>query len=106
MTTFDDKERAAENKFAHDEELKFRVHARRDKLFGLWVAEKLGRTGDAAEKYAKEMVLLDLEKNGEQQVLGKVEADLKKAGVALTTAALKAQLQKLHDVALKQIMSE
>ena len=76
MTTFDDRENAFENKYAYDEEMKFRAQARCNKLLGLWAAELLGKTGDDADAYAKEVVLSDFEEAGHEDVVRKVAADL------------------------------
>ena len=73
MTTFDKREEGFEKKFAHDEELRFKASARRNKLFGLWAAEKLGLTGDAANAYAKDVVMADFEEAGDNDVLKKVQ---------------------------------
>lgn len=72
MNTFDDRKKGFENKFAHDEELRFKATARRNKLLGLWAAEKLGLSGDAAESYAKEVVASDFEEAGDDDVVRKV----------------------------------
>ncbi len=76
MTSFDDRESAFENKFAHDEEMKFRAEARRNKLLGLWAAELLGKTGDDAAAYAIEVVKSDFEEAGHEDVVRKVAGDL------------------------------
>ena len=76
MTTFDDRESAFENKFAHDEDMNFRAQARANKLLGLWAAEKLGKTGEAASAYAAEVVKSDLEEAGHEDVVRKVVGDL------------------------------
>jgi hypothetical protein len=76
MTTFDEREAAFERKFAHDEELRFRALARRNKLLGLWAAEKLGKTGTDAEEYAKAVVRADFEEAGHEDVFRKVRGDL------------------------------
>ncbi len=76
MTTFDDRKDAYENKFAHDEELRFKATARRNKLLGLWAAEKLGKSGADAEEYAKSVVLSDFEEAGDEDVFRKVRGDL------------------------------
>ena len=78
MSNLNDRERAFENKFAHDEELKFRAYARRNKLVGLWAAEKLGKTGDDADAYAKEVVLADFEEAGDDDVFRKLLRDLRR----------------------------
>ena len=76
MTTFDDREKAFENKFAHDAELKFKIEARRDSLLGLWAAERLGLTKDKAEEYARSVITTDLEQPGDADVLAKLSKDL------------------------------
>jgi len=75
-TTFDKREEAFEQQFAHDEELRFKAMARRNKMLGLWAAEMLGKSGADAEAYAKEVVLADFEESGDTDVLGKVVKDL------------------------------
>ena len=81
MTTFDDRKDAFENKFALDEELRFKATARRNKLLGLWAAEKLGKSGAEADAYAKSVVLADFEEAGDGDVIRKVKADLEAGGV-------------------------
>ena len=76
MTTFDDRKDAFEKKFAHDEELRFKAMARRNKLLGLWAAEKLGKSGAEADEYAKAVVLADFEEPGDEDVFRKVRGDL------------------------------
>ena len=81
MTQFDDRERAFETKFAHDEEMKFRITARRNRLLGEWAARQMGLTNAEAESYAKDVVRSDFEEAGEDDVIRKVLADLTAAGV-------------------------
>src|ERR1700742_1149975 len=81
MTTFDKREEAFERQFAHDEELKFKATARRNKLLGLWAAEKLGLTGADADAYAKSVVLSDFEEVGDHDVLRKIRTDFDAKGV-------------------------
>ena len=81
MTTFDKREDAFEKQFAHDEELKFKATARRNKLLGLWAAEKLGLTGAEADSYAKSVVLSDFEEVGDHDVLRKLRTDFDAKGV-------------------------
>ena len=69
MSTFDEREKAFERKFEHDQELQFKANSRRNKLLGLWAAGLMGKTGDAAESYAREIVVADLEKPGHQDVV-------------------------------------
>jgi hypothetical protein len=103
MTTFDDRERAYESKFAHDEEMKFRVNARRMKLLGLWAAELLGKTGEDAQAYAIEVVKADFEEPGHEDVVRKVTADL--AGRA-TAEEVRARMSALLSVAEEQLARE
>jgi hypothetical protein len=81
MTTFDKREEAFEQQFAHDEELRFKATARRNKMLGLWAAEKLGLGGADAENYAREIVLAAFEQGGDRAVMGKVSKDLEAKGV-------------------------
>ncbi len=81
MTTFDKREEGFEKKFAHDEELRFKATARRNKLLGLWAAEQLGKSGADADAYAKEVVVADFEEAGDDDVLRKVAGDLAGKGV-------------------------
>ena len=101
MTTFDDRETAFENRFAHDSDLRFKVAARRDRLTGLWAAEKLGHSGDAADAYARSVVIADLEEAGDEDVIRKLVADL--AGIASETE-VRTQLSVLGETARRQIM--
>jgi hypothetical protein len=82
MTTFDKREEAFEQQFAHDEELKFKATARRNKLVGLWAAEKLGLTGADAEAYALSVVMVDFEETGDHDVGHKLRKDFDAKGVA------------------------
>jgi len=81
MTTFDKREEGFEKKFAHDEELRFKATARRNKLLGLWAAEKIGLKGPEADAYAKEVVIADFETPGDDDVFAKVRKDLDAKGV-------------------------
>jgi len=103
MTTFDKREEGFEKKFAHDEELKFKAYARRNKLLGLWAAEQLGKSGADAEAYAKEVVLADFEEAGDSDVVRKVVTDLKSRGV--TEAQVTAKLAELLAQAVAQIQA-
>jgi hypothetical protein len=103
MTTFDDREHAFEAKYAHDEEMKFKADARANKLLGLWAAEKLGKTGDAAAAYAVEVVKSDFEEAGHEDVVRKVVGDL--AG-KVTAEEVRAKMLELQPVAKRQLMDE
>jgi hypothetical protein len=95
MTTFDDRRNSFEKKFAHDEELRFKAMARRNKLFGLWVAEQLGRSGAEADAYARSVVMADFEEAGDQDVMRKVRADLEAAGRTVSEADLRRRMDEL-----------
>ena len=103
MTTFDDRKDAFEKKHAHDEELAFKAVARRNKLLGLWVAEQLGLTGDAAETYAKEVVASDFEEAGDADVIRKVSADLKAKGKDVSERRIQVKRAELLETAKKQL---
>ena len=92
MTTFDERETAFENKFAHDEEMAFRAEARCNKLLGLWAAEMLGKSGDAAEAYAREVIKADFEEAGHEDVVRKVAGDLGAKADADTVRQKRAEL--------------
>ena len=102
-SAFDKREEGFEKQFAHDEELKFKATSRRNKLLGLWTAEKLGRTGADAEAYAKEVVMADFEEAGEDDVFRKVRKDLDAAGVATTDQEIRSVMIDLMGKAIEQI---
>jgi hypothetical protein len=103
MSTFDDREHAFENKFAHDAEMQFKAEARRNKLMGLWVAEALGKNAADAAEYAKAVVKADFEEAGHEDVMRKVLADL---DGKLPEAAVRAKYAELLAVAKAQLMDE
>ena len=102
MTTFDKREKAAEGKFAHDEEVNFTVRARRNKLVGLWAAEKLGLTGDAAEAYAKTVITADLEHAGDGDVIRKLRGDFAAKNVTQSEQDISAVLDLMMQKAKQQ----
>lgn len=104
MTTFDDRESAFENKYAHDAEMQFKAQARRNKLLGLWLAEKIGK--EDADAYAKSVVVADLAEVGDNDVIRKVMGDIQSAGAAITEAEVRAKMVELGAVAKAQILSE
>ena len=106
MSNMNDRERAFENKFAHDEELKFKAMARRNKLLGLWAAEKLGKSGADAEAYAKEVVMADFEQAGDEDVFRKVRGDFDAAGVDQSDHQIRRTMEELLAVAAEQISKE
>jgi hypothetical protein len=103
MTTFDDRENAFENKFAHDSQMQFRAEARRNKLTGLWAAGLLGKTGDDASAYAMEVVNADFEEAGIEDVVRKLVADL---GTLASADVIRAKMAELLPVAKAQLMDE
>ena len=103
MTTFDKREEAFEQQFAHDEELRFKATARRNKLIGLWAAEKLGLTGAEAESYAKSIVVGDIEEVGEHDVMRKIRKDLEAKGVTQSDHQLGHVMAELMEKAIADI---
>jgi hypothetical protein len=103
MSSFDKREEGFERKFALDEEQKFKAEARRNKLLGLWAAEKLGLTGDAATAYSKEVVAADFEEAGDKDVQDKVMKDFAAKGVATTAAEVRAKMDELMALAAAQV---
>ena len=103
MTSFDDRVNAYENKFAHDEEMKFKAVARRNKLLGLWAAELMGKTGPDADAYAREVIHADFQEAGHEDVVRKVAGDL---GALSTEDAVRVKMDQLLAIAQDQIMKE
>jgi hypothetical protein len=103
MTTFDKREEGFEKKFALDEEQKFKAEARRNKLLGLWVAEKLGMSGDAANAYAKDVIAAEFQAAGDADVVRKVMGDLTAKGVAVTEAQIRVKMDELMAQAIVQV---
>jgi hypothetical protein len=103
MTIFDKREEGFENKFAHDEELRFKAEARRNKLLGLWVAEKLGLSGEAVHEYARAVVAAGLGEGHDADVVGKVMDDLAKQGLAITEVQIRAKMDELMAQAIAQV---
>ena len=103
MTTFDKREEGFEKKFAHDEELKFKASARRNKLLGQWAAEKLGLTGAAVDAYAKEVIAADFEEAGDEDVFRKLRKDFDAKGVKESDHQIRRTMQELLEKAVAQI---
>ena len=103
MSTFDDRENAFENKYAHDAEMQFKAEARRNKLLGLWAADLMGKSGDAAAEYAKEVVKADFEEAGHEDVVRKVSGDL---GGKASDDEIRAKMAELLIQAKAQLMNE
>ncbi|WP_375173040.1 DUF1476 domain-containing protein [Pseudooceanicola sp.] len=103
MSTFDDRENAFENKYAHDQEMQFRAESRRNKLLGLWAAELLGKTGEDANAYAREVIKSDFEEAGHEDVVRKVAGDL---GDKASADEVRAKMDQLLKVAKSQLLEE
>mgnify|MGYP001114355726 CR=1 FL=1 len=106
MTTFDDREKGFEQKYKHDQELQFKVNARRNRLLGLWAAERMGLSGAAADDYAKTVVQADFERPGDSDVVEKVLKDLNDKGVSVTEVQVRKEMERLLAVAKEQIMNQ
>jgi hypothetical protein len=106
MTTFDEREKAFEQKFEHDMELLFKARARKNKLLGLWAAGLMGKTGEAAEAYARDIVMAEFEKPGDHDVVHTLVHDLAAAGKPTAEHTIRRQGERLLDQAMKQVMSE
>ena len=104
MTTFDNREAAFENMYAHDEEMRFRVLARRNRLLGTWAAERMGLTPVEGEAYAKDVVRAEFEEAGDEDVIRKVLGDLTSAGVESDEAQIRAMLDAKAGEAKRQLM--
>jgi len=106
MTTFDQREHAFEEKFGHDEELKFKARARKNKMLGLWAAGLIGKTGEAAESYARDIVMADFEKPGDHDVVHTLMHDLAAAGKPTEEHSIRRQGERFMAEAMKQVMTE
>ncbi|GEP58603.1 DUF1476 domain-containing protein [Reyranella soli] len=106
MTTFDDRQKSFEKKFERDQDLQFKVNARKNKLLGLWAAELMGKSGAGAEGYAKEVVLADFEKPGDDDVIQKLVNDLANAGKPTGEQAIRKQAERLMAEAKTQLMAD
>ena len=105
MTSMKDREEGFERKFAMDEEQRFKAMARRNKLLGLWAAEKLGKSGADADAYAKEVIVADFVEAGDEDVYRKVKADLDAAGANLSEHQIRRKMDELLATAVEQIKS-
>jgi len=106
MSGIDERRKGMEAKLHHDDELRFKVNNRRNKLLGLWLAEAFGLTGDAAADYAKAVVLSDFEEPGDEDVFRKVTADIQASSVDIDEATVRQQMRTLLDTAKDQILSD
>jgi len=106
MTTFDKREDAFENRYAHDAELQFKAESRRNKLLGLWAAGLLGKVGPEADAYAKEVIAADFEKAGDSDVFNKIRRDFDAAGVQQSDHQLRRTMDEFLQTAITQIRTE
>lgn len=106
MTTFNDRERAEEAKYAHDEDMQFRIHARRNRLLGEWAANRMGLSAVETEAYAKSVVQADFEEGGDEDVVRKLIGDLISAGVETDDAEIRAALEARQVQARRALMGE
>jgi hypothetical protein len=106
MATFDKRQEGFEKKFAHDEETKFKITSRRNRLLGQWVAQQLGLTGDAVEAYAKDVVAADFEEAGDGDVIRKVLGDFKAKKIDMSEHRIRRRLEEFGEEARKQITGQ
>ncbi len=106
MTDFNDRERAEEAKYAHDEEMHFRIHARRNRLLGQWAAERMGLSAVEAEAYAKSVVQADFEEAGDEDVVRKLLGDLISAGIEVSEADVRTAMDAKAVEAKRALMGE
>jgi hypothetical protein len=106
MASFDDRQKGFENKYAHDQELQFKAQARRNKLLGLWAADKMGLSGEAADAYAKSVVKADFDEPGDEDVFRKIRKDLDAKGVAQSDHQIRRTMDELLATAKEQLMNE
>jgi hypothetical protein len=104
--SFRDREKAFESKWAHDEEMRFKIIARRNKLLGLWAAEQMGISGDEASEYARAVVRADFEEPGEEDVFRKIHKDFGAKGVARSDHAIRVKMEELLVTATDQVLHE
>ena len=103
MTTFDDREKGFESKYALDQEQEFKAVARRNKLLGLWAAEKMGLSAESAEEYGRAIVRADFEQPGEEDVFRKIAGDFKGAGLTVSESEIRSKMDELASVGREQI---
>ena len=106
MTTFDDREKGFESKYALDQEQEFKVMARRNKLLGLWAAEKMGLSAESAEQYAAAVVRADFEQPSEEDVFRKIAGDFKGAGLTASEGEIRSKMDELSSIARDQVRNE
>ncbi|WP_431862259.1 DUF1476 domain-containing protein [Azospirillum sp.] len=106
MTTFDEREQAFENKFQHDQDLLFRIRARRDRLAGLWAADLMGLHGADADAYARQMVEVDFSTSGPHEIRTRIADDLRAKGIDISDHRVEKELERLLSLAHDQVVRE
>lgn len=106
MSAFDDRERALEDKFKHDQEIEFRVHARRNRLLGLWAARLMNLPASEYDAYAKSLVMTEIDQHGSEAVIRKLLTDFADRGVEISEHRIRRHLTELQELARKEVMSE
>ena len=106
MTTFDDRQRQFEAKYSRDQDLRFKVTARRNRLIGEWAAAQMGLSGDAVKAYAREVVEADFEKPGDADVVEKLLGDLTAKGIDIDERRLRRRMDEMLETAKQQISAE
>jgi hypothetical protein len=101
--TMEDRKNAFENKYAHDAEVRFRAEARRNKLLGIWAAEKLGKTGEEADAYVKDVIKADFQEAGDDDVFRKIRADFDAAGIDTSDHRIRRTMEELMIEAIRQV---
>ncbi|MZR30372.1 DUF1476 domain-containing protein [Sneathiella litorea] len=105
MSGFDDRKKGQESKFAHDQEMEFKISVRRNKLLGAWAAELMGKTGEDAEVYAKEVIISDMEEKGDEDVFRKIRGDFDAQSIEMSDHRIRRQMEELLALAREQILS-
>ena len=106
MTGFEDRKRQEETRYKHQQELAFKARNRGNKMFGLWVAQQLGLSGDEAESYARDVIIADFDLPGDEDIFTKVKTDLAAKSVEISDHVLQKRLQEFRHLALEQIKTE
>ncbi len=106
MSSFDNREKGFESKFAHDENLEFKAAARRNKLLGLWLAELMNKSQEEAESYAKQVIIADFEEAGDEDVFRKLRADADEAELTLTDNQIRNKMTEMTEKAREQVRNE
>ncbi|PZT94702.1 MAG: DUF1476 domain-containing protein [Brevundimonas sp.] len=103
MTTFDDREKGYEAKYALDQEQEFKAIARRNRMLGLWAAEKMGLSAESADQYAAAVVRADFEQPGDEDVFRKVAGDFKASGLSVSEGEIRSKIDELASIAREGI---